>query len=107
MAGHNQPPSAAAQTAQLRGVSVPTAPSAPTMASSPTLDPRIEEAFAKFQADIARLQNPGQCLTQIRTRTCRYFRQAYCRTARPVRSRRRGRCGYADASRTNVAAFRL
>jgi hypothetical protein len=29
------------------------------MASSPTPDPRIEEAFAKFQAEITRLQAPA------------------------------------------------
>jgi hypothetical protein len=56
MADPNQPPIAVAQTGAAQGVSAPTAGSAPTMASSPTLDPRIEEAFAKFQADIARLQ---------------------------------------------------
>src|ERR1700722_20510639 len=42
-----------------------------------------------------------------RTRTCRDSQQADCRTARPVRWRRRGRCGDGDASRTNVWACRL
>jgi hypothetical protein len=54
MADPNQPPTAAAQPGAGQGA--PTAGSAPIMASSPTPDPRIEEAFAKFQAEIARLQ---------------------------------------------------
>ena len=43
----------------------------------------------------------------VRTRTCRDSQQAYCRTAHPVRWRRRGRRGYGHASRTNVWACRL
>jgi hypothetical protein len=50
---------------------------------------------------------PGQRSTPVRTRTCRDSQQAYCRTAHPVRWRRRGRRGYGHASRTNVWACRL
>ena len=54
MADPIQPPSVGDQPGAGQGA--PTAGIAPAVASSPPPDARVEEAFAKFQADIARLQ---------------------------------------------------